>query len=102
MPTNNKTNANVLDKEQAIATPVADATVSLTKKQSVIKGFNYTREYVRLVFANGDSTLLDSKDSESIRTAIMLKGQNVEYRIGAPMKSDKGTVYHKVYIDCIS
>ena len=85
----------------AIETPVADATVSLTKKQSVIKGFNYTKEFVKIVFANGDSALLDKKDSNTIATALALKGQAVEYRIGKEEMSSSGYKFHKVYIDCI-
>jgi hypothetical protein len=93
-------NADVLTAEQTVATPVASATVSLTKKQSVIKGFNYTKDYVRLVFMNGDSAILGSKDSGTISTALQLKGQSVDYRLGALIPTEFGG-YHKVLIDCI-
>jgi hypothetical protein len=88
--------------EQAVVTPNASALASLTKKQSVVKGFNYTKDYVRIVFANGDSALLDSKNGAAIATAIALKGQTVDYRVGAEKTSVKGTKYHEVFIDCIS
>ena len=90
-----------LDAEQTVATPVANATVSLTKKQSTLKGFRYSPEFVNVVFANGDSAILGKKDAETIRLAIELKGQSVEYRIGKEETSPKGTKYHKVLIDCI-
>jgi hypothetical protein len=96
------THQPVIHAEQAVVTPTANAVASLTKKQSVIKGFNYTKDYVRIVFANGDNALLDSKNGQAITTAIALKGQTVEYRIGEEKTSKLGTKYHEVFIDCIS
>lgn len=85
---------------QAVVTPVADATPSLTKKQSTIKGFNYTRAFVRLVFANGDTAILGDKDSANIGVARDLKGANVDYRLGDEVKTEVGS-YRRVFIDCI-
>lgn len=90
----------VIVADQTLATPVATATASLTKKQSVIKGFNYTKAYVRLVFMNGDSAILGSKDAPTITTALALKGQSVDYRLGELIPTEYGG-YHKVLIDCI-
>lgn len=96
-------------KNQALATDDANASSSSTKNQvatpvlkvATIKGFNFTKNFVRLYFTSKDTAVLGEKSADNIRVANELKGLNVEYRIVGTVTTEFGT-YNRVTIDCIS
>ena len=87
--------------DQSVKMPTdASASPSSTKKQSVVKGWNYTYGHVLLVFANGDKAILGDKTGDIIAAAIAVKGNNVDYTLGNFIANDRGG-YYRVFIDCI-
>jgi len=81
----------------------ANASTSSTKNQvkvATIKGFNFTKAYVRLVFTSKDACILGDKTAENIRLAMDLKGMSIEYRVVGTVTTEFGT-YNRVAVDCI-